>query len=141
MGDGWGDLFGGPYSSDWAYKSYAGKPEDEVPKCYGTTTVSGSPVTYTTDTITITGNTTWSDGNPYYVETTKEPTEYTLEEGILKVRSPETYEWIKLDEWELEFDPFPPAEKPKKARATKRAKIKVNKKIHVDMEKVADELF
>jgi hypothetical protein len=127
MGDGW---------DDYAYKTYRSYVDNG-------TSVTGGSTTFTTTTTT--GDyTVWTDGSPYY-EAPDGPSEYTFEEGVLKYKDPKTYEWRKIEELELESDPFPleirEEKKKAKIKQTKRTKIKLNKKLGVDMEEIAEELF
>ena len=108
---------------------------------------SSGAVTFSSDnTTTNLDYTTWST-----TTTTEcvimEPSEYKLEyDGKIYVKKPEPIKgWGKETEWiPMEEMPDPLEEevvaKPKKRKSVK-AKIKVDKKIRVDVEEVADMLF
>jgi hypothetical protein len=134
MGDGWSDWKYGPYGGTGSYTGYG--------------TTSGSSVIYGTDSITTGTSSTsgdytiWTDGSLYYTSP-EDVTEYVVEEGVIKYKDPKTYEWRELGDLELESDPFPieMEKKEAKPKQSRKAKIKLNKKLGVDMEEIAEELF
>lgn len=111
---------------------------ESVPEGHSYTT---SGTTVTTDTgkwVTGTAGSSWpTTGHTVTISTPPPPIEYTLEDGTMKWKDEVTDGWYEMNK---EPDPFVLKAKPKKAVKV-RAKIKLDKKLGVDVEKLADLLF
>jgi hypothetical protein len=97
---------------------------------------SSHTITYSTDTTT-----KWEDSSTYLPKEMKytplAPMEYTLEyDGTIKMKPEGSDIWEEID-----TGPDPFASEPKKKKKTVKARIKLDKKLAVDTEKLADMLF
>ena len=116
--------------------------EKPVSEGYTYTTSGLSCSTDTTKWVTGTTTYEWPVTTGETITVSSPPTEYVLEEGVMKWKDEVTDDWYRVDE---EPDPFaleikPLESKPKKAVKVK-ARIKLDKKLGVDVEKIADLLF